>query len=155
MLRKIRCLLLGITCALACGLVIISVICSESRVSLVDVDVARVRYADVDDSNHNVHFPSFDDFDVNGARDILVFLHIQKTGGTSFGKHLVQNVRLEKPCECLPSKRKCDCSNEKKHVWLFSRYSTGWPCGVHADWTELQNCVEEYINKIEGPSQRR
>ncbi|XP_077622910.1 heparan-sulfate 6-O-sulfotransferase 1 [Crocuta crocuta] len=33
-------------------------------------------------------------FDMKGD-DVIVFLHIQKTGGTTFGRHLVQNVRLE------------------------------------------------------------
>ena len=25
--------------------------------------------------------------------------------------------------------------------WLFSRYSTGWKCGLHADYTELTECL--------------
>lgn len=33
-------------------------------------------------------------FDMN-AHDVMVFLHIQKTGGTSFGKHLVQDLSIK------------------------------------------------------------
>lgn len=33
-------------------------------------------------------------FDLN-AHDVMVFLHIQKTGGTSFGKHLVMDLDLK------------------------------------------------------------
>lgn len=33
-------------------------------------------------------------FDMN-AHDVMVFLHIQKTGGTSFGKHLVRDLDLK------------------------------------------------------------
>lgn len=33
-------------------------------------------------------------FDMD-ANDVMVFLHIQKTGGTSFGKHLVRDLDLE------------------------------------------------------------
>ena len=29
--------------------------------------------------------------------------------------------------------------------WLFSRYSTGWKCGLHPDWTELTGCVDTYL----------
>lgn len=29
------------------------------------------------------------------AHDVVVFLHIQKTGGTSFGKHLVRDLDLK------------------------------------------------------------
>uniref|UniRef100_A0A183F255 Heparan-sulfate 6-O-sulfotransferase n=1 Tax=Heligmosomoides polygyrus TaxID=6339 RepID=A0A183F255_HELPZ len=35
---------------------------------------------------------------------------------------------------------------------LFSRYSTGWLCGLHADFTELyvSGCVDRMLNKKEG-----
>lgn len=37
-----------------------------------------------------------DDFQFDmDAHDVMVFLHIQKTGGTSFGKHLVRDLDLK------------------------------------------------------------
>lgn len=36
-------------------------------------------------------------FDMD-AHDVMVFLHIQKTGGTSFGKHLVRDLDLKVKC---------------------------------------------------------
>ena len=31
-------------------------------------------------------------------------------------------------------------------VWAtISRYSTGWKCGLHPDWTELTSCVDPYL----------
>lgn len=37
-----------------------------------------------------------DDFQFDmDAHDVMVFLHIQKTGGTSFGRHLVQDLDLK------------------------------------------------------------
>ncbi|NXR43537.1 H6ST2 sulfotransferase, partial [Zosterops hypoxanthus] len=39
------------------------------------------------------------DFNIKGD-DLIVFLHIQKTGGTTFGRHLVRNIQLEQPCYC-------------------------------------------------------
>ncbi|KAM9500534.1 heparan-sulfate 6-O-sulfotransferase 1-A [Clarias gariepinus] len=108
------------------------------------------------------YFPARDleravDFQIKGD-DVLVFLHIQKTGGTTFGRHLVQNVRLELPCDCRPGQKKCTCYRpNRKETWLFSRFSTGWSCGLHADWTELTNCVPGVINKKESKvkSQRK
>ena len=89
-------------------------------------------------------------FDVNlDKEDVFVFLHIQKTGGTTFGKHLVRNLDLDSPCKCHKHKKQCDCYTRKKTVWLISRYSTGWICGLHADWTELNVCVESAMNKEE------
>lgn len=89
-------------------------------------------------------------FDVQlDQEDVIVFLHIQKTGGTTFGRHLVKNMDLESPCKCYRNKKRCDCYSKKKTIWLFSRYSTGWICGLHADWTELTTCVEEAMNKKE------
>lgn len=93
-------------------------------------------------------------FDVEGD-DVLVFLHIQKTGGTTFGRHLVKNTDISHPCMCYKDRKRCDCENSKKHIWLFSRYSTGWACGLHADWTELHDCVPKVLNDREGESRNR
>lgn len=87
--------------------------------------------------------------------DVIVFLHVQKTGGTSFGKHLVKHMELETPCKCHKKKKRCDCFSKHNTIWLFSRYSTGWICGLHADWTELHVCVEEAMNKKESMTRNR
>ncbi|XP_054829954.1 heparan-sulfate 6-O-sulfotransferase 3 [Eublepharis macularius] len=93
-------------------------------------------------------------FDMRG-RDVMVFLHIQKTGGTTFGRHLVRNIRLEQPCECRAGQKKCACHRpgrgaDKGDTWLFSRFSTGWSCGLHADWTELTSCVPAAMERRGG-----
>ncbi|XP_026187079.1 heparan-sulfate 6-O-sulfotransferase 2 isoform X2 [Mastacembelus armatus] len=96
------------------------------------------------DLNHVV------DFNIKGD-DVIVFLHIQKTGGTTFGRHLVRNIQLERPCECHAGQKKCTCFRPgKKETWLFSRFSTGWSCGLHADWTELTSCVPSRMDSIEA-----
>lgn len=88
--------------------------------------------------------------------DVIVFLHIQKTGGTTFGRHLVRNIRLEQPCDCKPGQKKCTCHRPgKEESWLFSRFSTGWSCGLHADWTELTNCVPVIMDKKEAQRNKR
>ncbi|XP_013861076.1 heparan-sulfate 6-O-sulfotransferase 2 isoform X2 [Austrofundulus limnaeus] len=89
------------------------------------------------------------DFNMKGD-DVIVFLHIQKTGGTTFGRHLVRNIKLERPCECHAGQKKCTCFRPgKKETWLFSRFSTGWSCGLHADWTELTSCVPSRMDSQE------
>uniref|UniRef100_A0A8C6UH08 Heparan-sulfate 6-O-sulfotransferase n=1 Tax=Neogobius melanostomus TaxID=47308 RepID=A0A8C6UH08_9GOBI len=91
------------------------------------------------------------DFNIKGD-DVIVFLHIQKTGGTTFGRHLVRNIQLERPCECHAGQKKCTCYRPgKKETWLFSRFSTGWSCGLHADWTELTNCVPTRMDSRDTP----
>ncbi|XP_068181786.1 heparan-sulfate 6-O-sulfotransferase 2 [Antennarius striatus] len=91
------------------------------------------------------------DFNIKGD-DVIVFLHIQKTGGTTFGRHLVRNIQLERPCECHAGQKKCTCYRPgKKETWLFSRFSTGWSCGLHADWTELTSCVPSLMDSREAP----
>lgn len=47
-------------------------------------------------------------FNASGA-DVLVILHIQKTGGTSFEKHIVQDLDVEKPCICWKRRKRCKC----------------------------------------------
>ncbi|XP_072300715.1 heparan-sulfate 6-O-sulfotransferase 3-B [Eucyclogobius newberryi] len=95
------------------------------------------------------------EFKIKGD-DVIVFLHIQKTGGTTFGRHLVRNIRLEQPCDCKPGQKKCTCHRPgKEESWLFSRFSTGWSCGLHADWTELTNCVPVIMDKKEAQRNKR
>ncbi|CAJ0610391.1 unnamed protein product [Cylicocyclus nassatus] len=88
------------------------------------------------------------------GNDVLVFVHIQKTAGTSFEKFLVRHLKTEHPCQCIKGKKRCTCSRPGRtnEVWLFSRYSTGWLCGLHADFTELyvSGCVDNMLNKKEG-----
>lgn len=94
-------------------------------------------------------------FDMN-AHDVMVFLHIQKTGGTSFGRHLVQDLDLQRPCTCQRKRKRCYCFRPNRNEnWLFSRYSTGWKCGLHADWTELTSCVDSELDKNEGDTVKR
>ncbi|KAH8311197.1 hypothetical protein KR044_004790 [Drosophila immigrans] len=113
-------------------------------------------------------------FDMDG-HDVMVFLHIQKTGGTSFGRHLVRDldlkvrlgmclvkklwlttISLQRPCECQRQRKRCYCFRPHRNEnWLFSRYSTGWKCGLHADWTELTSCVDVELDKNEGETAKR
>ncbi|KAB1279019.1 Heparan-sulfate 6-O-sulfotransferase 1 [Camelus dromedarius] len=59
-----------------------------------------------------------------------------------------ENVRLEVPCDCRPGQKKCTCYRpNRRETWLFSRFSTGWSCGLHADWTELTNCVPGVLDR--------
>ena len=79
------------------------------------------------------------------------------------------DLDLEKPCVCTPSNctgsgvcqtwllGQCQCmrpGNPGK-TWLFSRPTTGWWCGIHADWTELTSCVDRYFDFKEEKSERR
>lgn len=45
--------------------------------------------------------------------------------------------------------------SDRNENWLFSRYSTGWKCGLHADWTELTGCVDQELDKNEGETAKR
>ncbi|VDK47541.1 unnamed protein product [Cylicostephanus goldi] len=48
-------------------------------------------------------------FSITG-NDVLVFVHIQKTAGTSFEKFLVRHLKTEHPCQCIKGKKRCTCS---------------------------------------------
>ena len=95
-------------------------------------------------------------FNINRNSDVIVVLHVQKTGGTQFGKHLVND--LEYPCICNETDiKRCYCfrPNDSGSVWLFSKFSTGWLCGVHADWTALNACVERMMHKYEHDNDKK
>ena len=55
--------------------------------------------------------------------DVLVLLHIQKTGGTSFEKHIVQDLQIQNPCVCWKRRKRCKCTRP-----LSSSTSTYEPC---------------------------
>jgi len=96
-------------------------------------------------------------FDID-ANDVIVFLHIQKTGGTMFDGHVVRDLKLQTPCICPAGKKRCICTrpSDAESFWLFSRNSMGWKCGLHADWTELNHCVNNIMDVIERtPHPRR
>ncbi len=114
-------------------------------------------------------------FDIDNPSDYMVFLHIQKTGGSTFGKHLVRDLGKCR-CKTKVAPRFCKClrkgksnvaittstrksvprthsvsryasSNSIANEWLFSRYNVGWPCGAHAGWTQMlsSGCVDRRI----------
>lgn len=78
---------------------------TKREVTSSDVSVAQLQSHHVEKSVHNAVNRnvglSYEDvlnedfqFDMD-AHDVMVFLHIQKTGGTSFGKHLVRDLDLK------------------------------------------------------------
>ncbi|VDN50944.1 unnamed protein product [Dracunculus medinensis] len=97
-------------------------------------------------------------FNMEG-NDVIVFLHIQKTAGTSFERSLVKYLNISRPCTCHMGKKRCICyrPGQDKSIWLFSRYSTGWICGLHADFTELfvSGCIDNALDRKEGIHRNR
>ncbi|KAJ8974918.1 hypothetical protein NQ317_010201 [Molorchus minor] len=106
-----------------------------------------------------------DDFSFDmDSHDVMVFFTYAENcqcpgvpvGGTSFGKHLVHDLDLKRPCSCPISRKRCYCFRpHSNQSWLFSRYTTGWKCGLHADWTELTSCVDEKLDILEDVMKRR
>ena len=111
------------------------------------------------------------DFDPYG-NDTLVVIHIQKTGGSEFMRHLVNVTRngvhlckgLDKARSMrlkqkLPRLGKLKRNKQKtinlcprdplepnKEQWLISERTMGWICGVHASYTEFQSCLPKLTN---------
>lgn len=103
-------------------------------------------------------------YDFHG-NDSLVVIHIQKTGGSDFLRHVITVKkdneylcvlpddilqRIEKR-KALPKGRKekvsCprDPSTPKRHSaqWLISEKTMGWKCGVHPTLTEYEKCLPD------------
>ncbi|VDN11006.1 unnamed protein product, partial [Dibothriocephalus latus] len=79
---------------------------------------------------------------------VAVFLHIQKTAGSFIEMQLTKVGVLGLPCSCTRGIKVCDCKQDGR-IWLFCRYSVGWRCGLHADLTELTNCVPGMVDRLE------
>lgn len=178
-LRRYRCFMLIIIGALILTGFVILYHCPENycfaqKPSYTIAPPPAPLQLDIDFINYDTIQHNNFEFNINRS-DVIVFLHIQKTGGTTFGKHLVNDIDLKSPCLCRrrPKKKKkhqraksnmnrdkrkmkCDCFRPNDDTtWIFSRYSTGWKCGLHPDWTELTECVDDYLNQKESVLRRR
>ena len=118
-----------------------------------------------------------------GGRDSLVFIHIPKTGGSDFLRHLVTVMR-DNLTLCLPEpaslsvtpesgrenrnkKKKKDktvClrpnSSENDSLpksssgpWLISEKTLGWYCGLHPFYSEYKSCIS-FENSVAEERQR-
>jgi len=83
---------------------------------------------------------------------VLVFWHIQRTGGTYFNTQLVR-LNITPSCECYtnpPFEGSCRCRNTKGEAWLFSRFTASSSCGVHPPLVDLALCVPNFLSAAEG-----
>ena len=84
--------------------------------------------------------------------DVLVFFHVQKSGGGTFNGHL---TKLDTPSHCNcntdpPVEGTCRCRDRQGYAWLFSRFTTSSSCGVHPPIQELFDCVPKFLSAAEG-----
>ena len=100
-------------------------------------------------------------FDLNRIGNTLVSLHIPKTGGKAFDTHVALDIHSDSGpfCNCTVSvpgytsnqtHRLCSCErdNDITNPWFFSQLTVGWPCGVHAGWTDLTlSCVDNELSR--------
>lgn len=107
-------------------------------------------------------FPSFIMSKRTDLVPILVFIHIQKTAGSEFERAIVRRLTFQSQssCQCPTNnhrpkiKLRCNCTRSNQ-PWLISRFSVGWLCGVHADWTNYHRCLPTRINAEYGVQPRR
>ncbi|WAR28551.1 H6S1A-like protein [Mya arenaria] len=109
----------------------------------------------VDDNRGKFKAIALKDFNIN--EDVIVYLHIQKVGGTVFNGHLINDLDKGFDCHCTKHvvMNPCHCKNKAGNIWLFSWFTVGWPCGLHADWTMMHECVDKEMNKLEGIKRHR
>lgn len=68
----------------------------------------RHRWMERDEMELAGYMPRQQAFDLDG-RDVLVFLHMQKTGGTTLGRNLVKNLvspGLRRLCKCQMGRKR-------------------------------------------------
>lgn len=112
----------------------------------------------------------------NYRRDVLVLVHVQKTGGSHLNRQLVSNLRQPEAirCQCgggggvkagrkgrakghgggRKRKWRCSCRDGRGNLWLVSRYSTGWLCGLHADFAALAACAPDQLAALDAEAER-
>lgn len=83
----------------------------------------------------------------------IVFLHIQKSGGSYFLQKFY-SLDVGEPCQVRPKRKLLKeaswCPRPKgspfNDTWIFSTKTFGWVCGVHPTWTELRSCVPSFMD---------
>ena len=48
-----------------------------------------------------------------------------------------------------------DPKHNPRDSWIYSRFSVGWRCGLHADYTELSRCIHGDLAKTVGIEKTR
>lgn len=108
-----------------------------------------------------------------GRRDILVYIHVQKTGGSHFLSHLVSSTTLGGTPLCFKPSKEYRMKLRKKRdivvcpfgsyteentqlpeMWLVSEKTYGWICGLHPFLMEMKNCIPQYLSTNYGPRER-
>ena len=106
------------------------------------------------------HRPSSRQFFDPHGRDTLVFIHIPKTGGSDFLRHLVTLERDGEPLCSASSAQKQEKKGKKERAfcprargaqddpdaksgdpWLVAEKTIGWHCGLHPFYSEYRSCV--------------
>ncbi|XP_059166014.1 heparan-sulfate 6-O-sulfotransferase 2-like [Physella acuta] len=89
------------------------------------------------------------------ADDVIIFLHIQKTGGLHFKNMLIKWTLGVPGCACMRTGNECTCRTWTNVTWLAAWFMDGWTCGLHADWTELTECVDPWFKSVEPQRSHR
>lgn len=103
------------------------------------------------------------DFDPGGWTT-LVFLHIQKSGGSYFLRKFY-SLDVGEPCQVRKNRRLLKARLREaswcprphspfNDTWIFSTKTFGWVCGVHPTWTELSSCVPSFMDAHFGERNR-
>ena len=110
---------------------------------------------------------------VSSGKDVLVFIHIQKTGGSSFLARLTtaealdgrplcappnsllkKGLNKKKDFAVCPLKRSGFESSELPEMWLASERTYGWVCGVHPFLFEMKSCLGPHLIQRYGLRKR-
>ena len=113
------------------------------------------------------------EFDFTSGEHIIVYIHIQKTGGSEFLAHITTSKSLEGRQLCKAPSEKIKIALKKRRdfmicplvrtsslsiplpeMWLASEKTYGWVCGVHPFLQEMYNCLPNYLTKLYGHKSR-
>lgn len=93
--------------------------------------------------------------DFNFVEDVLALVHIQKTSGTLWEKLIISHLSINventwmESCKIMPGLPRPICyRNIHRKQFFWDRYTDHY-CDIHADYTELSNCIMfDYNNRI-------
>ena len=104
-------------------------------------------------------------------RDIMVFFHMQKTGGNTFITHLLSTRTMQgvpmcdkmiipltyklKPVHVCPLEKLKSINLLRPEMWLATEETYHWPCGIHPFLSEMRPCLNNYLIYMYGEKNRQ
>ncbi|WAR23378.1 H6ST1-like protein [Mya arenaria] len=107
------------------------------------------RYFFGEEYSFNINFSTLGNRQYNINDDVIVFLHMQKTGGTHINARFRRSLDL--PFKCRNIRDVSSCVNTQGHIWFHTSAFTWW---VYFYITQIRDPLSRYLSEYRHQTER-